>query len=138
MEGVGRGHADEGGDLSALLEVVDVAEQIEVRDAIGVVGEKHALAFQMVAHLPETLANAGVAARVRKGDLPVLNVAAKELDLLAALGEDEVVGDRLVVVLKVAFDGAGAMAETEDEVLVPMVGVVPHQVPENRTRSDFH
>ena len=126
------------GDLAALLEVVDVAEQIEVRHAVGVVGEKHALAFQVVAHLAEALADAGVAARVGEGDLPVLDVAAKELDLLAALGEDEVVGDGLVVVLEVALDGAGAVPEAEDEVLVPVVGVVPHQVPEDRTRSDFH
>src|SRR5205814_2568592 len=40
--------------------------------------------------------------------------------------------DALVVAEEIALDGGAAVAQAEDEVLVPVVGVVLHQVPEHR------
>ena len=55
-----------------------------------------------------------------------------------AAAEDEVVAEGFLVVEEVPLDGVGAVAEAEDEVLVPVVGVVLHQVPDDRAVADGH
>ena len=86
----------------------------------------------------EPLPDVRVQAGVDEGDLPVLDVAGQQLHRLAAVREHEVVGDRLVVVEEVVLDGVGLVAEAEDEVLVPVVGVVAHHVPQDRPVADGH
>jgi len=50
----------------------------------------------------------------------------------------KVVGDALVVVEEVILDDVGLVAEAEDEVLVPVMGVELHQVPHDRPVADRH
>ena len=57
---------------------------------------------------------------------------------LPPLRPDEIVGDRLVVVQEIVFNYVALVAKTEDEVLVPEMGIVFHQVPEDRPRPDLH
>jgi hypothetical protein len=56
--------------------------------------------------------------------------------VLAALAEDEVVAQRLLVLEEVLLDVVGLVPEAQDEVLVPVVGVVLHQVPHDRAVPD--
>ena len=48
----------------------------------------------------------------------------------------EIVGDRLVVVEEVLLDAVRPVAQAQDEVLVPEVRVVAHDVPEDRPVAD--
>src|SRR5262249_8942382 len=49
-----------------------------------------------------------------------------------------VVGDPFLVVEKEFLDYVGLVAQAQDEVLVAVVGVVLHQVPEDRPVADLH
>jgi len=56
-------------------------------------------------------------ARVHEVNLPVVDVAREQVDLLAPSAEDEVVGDGLVVLEKVLLDRVALVPEAEDESL---------------------
>ena len=110
----------------------------EVGEPVRVVGQEHLV-------VREVLANRGasrspmlrVQAGVDERDPPVVDVGAQQIDRSAAVREHEVVRDALVVVEEVVLDLLGAVAEAQDELLVPEVRVVLHQVPEDRTLADL-
>src|SRR6266508_4326629 len=54
----------------------------------------------------------------------------------AALGEDEVVGQRLVVGEEVALHQVAPVAQAQQEVALAVVRVVAHHVPEDRPVAD--
>ena len=57
---------------------------------------------------------------------------------MPALREDEVVGECLVVVEEVLLDHVALVAEADDEVVVPEVRVVLHDVEQDRPVGDGH
>ena len=69
---------------------------------------------------------------IRQSSMSVL----QELERSAAVAHHEVVRDRLVVVEEVRLHDVRAVPEAEDEVLVAEVGVVPHDVPQDRPDAD--
>ena len=73
-----------------------------------------------------------------KSDIPVLNVTAKELQILAPFGQGKIVGNTLVVPEEILFDGVSAVAEAQNKVLVTEVGIVFHHVPKHRSVADRH
>ena len=75
-------------------------------------------------------------ARVDEGDAPGGDVAIEELHLAAPIREDEVVGERLVVIEEVLLDVLGLVAQAEDEVVVPPRRIPLHDVPEDRPVAD--
>src|SRR5262249_31398108 len=74
---------------------------------------------------------------VDEGDLPVLDVAGEKIHSLPTTAHHEVVGDRLLVLEEIALDHVGPVAEAEDELVVPVMGVVPHHVPEDGPVSQW-
>src|SRR5215207_434194 len=139
VEGVARrSHAQERRGLV----VVDVARddigQRSVCDGVAVRREEMALVVQMVTNRSQPFADLAVEARVDEGDAPLADVAAQEFDVAPSVGQDEIVGMRLVVVEKELFDHLRLVTEAENEILVSMVSVVLHDVPEDRTTSDRH
>jgi hypothetical protein len=71
---------------------------------------------------------------VDERDRPVLHVAAEQLD--TAVAEHEVRGRGLVVVQEEVLDVMSAIPEAQDEVAVPEMGVIAHDVPQQRPRAD--
>src|SRR5690606_17925245 len=69
-------------------------------------------------------------------DVPVGNIGTLELHGSAAVAHGEIVGHALVVLEEVALDGLARVAEAQDEILVPEMCVVLHQVPDDRARTD--
>ncbi len=135
MARVVRADACEGERAVSSLRRLDEVRQRDVRDAVGVVGQEPLLALEVRLHGGEPLADGGREARVDERDGPVVDVGLEQRHLGAA-GQHEVVGDRLVVVHEVALDVGGAVAEAQDKVLVPVVGVILHQVPQDGARAD--
>ena len=74
---------------------------------------------------------------VDERDPPVVDVGAQQLDVPPAVGQHEVVVDAFVVVEEVLLDLRRTVAEAEDELVVPEMGVVPHQVPQDGTLPDL-
>ena len=60
----------------------------------------------------------------------------EQLRFMGASLQDEVVGPGLVVVEEEVLHCGGAIAEAEHEVGVPEMGVVPHDVPDQRPFTD--
>ena len=104
--------------------------------AVGVVGEEHLVVAEEALHPAQPFADVRLGSGVDERDPPILDVGAEHLDAAATVGEHEVVGRPLVVAEEELLDLVRAVAEAEDEVLVPVVGVVLHEVPHDRALAD--
>ena len=127
--------AQERGRPTAGRREVDHLVERRVGEPVGVVGEEPLVTVEVVAHGHQPLPHARLVPRVDERDPPIVDVGLEQLHVTPPR-QHEVVGDRLVVVHEVTFDMVGAVAEAEDEVLVAVVGVVLHQVPEHRPVPD--
>src|SRR3954447_6085203 len=131
-----RPHAQEGRDLSALPVPRHHLGKWSIRQPVTVRGEKAALPLEVGLHSQQPLTDAAVQTGVDERYPPVLDVAPEQLDFLPAAGEDEVVAHRLVVGEEELLDHFCSVTEAEDEVLVPEIRVVLHDVPEDRAGAD--
>ena len=136
VERVRRGHAEEaGGACPASRKDFDVRIEVEIGEAVGVVGEEHLVAIEVRAaprrrRSPMLVVSPVSTNVIRQSSMSRL----QQVDLAPALGQDEVVRHALVVLEEELLDLVAAVAEAQDEVLVPEVGVVLHQVPQDRPR----
>src|SRR5215467_15472503 len=89
-------------------------------------------------HSFQTLPDVGVDSSIGECDPPIMDVAVEELKFLTATGEDEVVRDTLVIVQEVVLHDICAVTEAEDEVFVPEVRIVLHDMPQDRAITDLH
>src|SRR5712692_1464455 len=137
MERPWRFDRDKRAHSAAAAKPVQVARQREIRHAIRVVHQERFLPLQMTSNCEQKLADVRREAGIDEGDAPIVDIGAQQLDVPAAPAEDEVVGHTLVVVAEVAFDHVPAIAEAQDEVLVPEMGVIAHDVPEHRAVADL-
>ncbi len=129
-----RRHRGQHPDRVARRELLHHVVEWQVGQDVGVVGEEHLLVLDVGPDAPQPLADRRVEAGVHEVDRPVPDVGGAQLHLAAA--QDEVVGRRLGVVEEVVLDVLGAVAEAQDELLVPEVRVVPHDVPDQRPWTD--
>ena len=67
-----------------------------------------------------------------------MNIAAQQFQVLAPFGQHEIVGEAFVVREKVPFDGICLVAEAEDEVVMSIVGVILHNMPQDRAVTYWH
>src|SRR5262245_17705510 len=67
-----------------------------------------------------------------------MDVAVEQLQAFTASRQHEVVRHALVVVEKVALDHVRSMSEAQDEVLVPEMSVVLHDVPQDGAIPNLH
>jgi hypothetical protein len=58
--------------------------------------------------------------------------------LTFSFGEDEVVRDAFVVSAEIVLNEVRPVPQAKDEVLMPVVGVILHYVPDNRPVADRH
>src|SRR5262245_6064271 len=84
----------------------------------------------------QTLADVAPHARVNQRDPPIGWPFAKNFDFAAVLRHHAVTVARCPVVEKVVLDYACLVAKTKNEVPVPMLAVVLHDVPQNRLCTD--
>jgi len=85
----------------------------------------------MLANREKTLADQRLSACVGKRDSPVREVLAEKLDIPSTLRQNKVVGKRSTMIQKESLDCLALMAQAQNEVLVAIVGVVLHQVPDD-------
>ena len=136
MQAEGRPHGKEAGDLPALPESLDHRRQFDVGKSVAVVGKEHLLAFDMLAHGQQALADVAPNSGVDHGDAPVLLGIAQDLDVVAETGDDAVGVDVRPVVEEELLDDVRLVAKAQDEILVPVLAVIVHQVPEDRLIAD--
>ena len=129
-------HADEAGDARRADGMFDLHRQRQVGQAVAVVGEELRLVADETFDRLQALADVRREARLDERDLPVVDVAAEQFELLAAFRQDEVVRQALAVVEEVILDDIAAIAQADDEIVVAVVGVVLHHVPQDRPIAD--
>src|SRR5262245_21871630 len=139
VERVGGPHGQKARGHVVATEVIEIRRQVQIGEAVGVVGHEHVVVVtQEALHGLQALPEVRVQAGVDERDPPVLDVATEDLDVLATLREHEVVGQTLVVVQEVLLDRVTAKAEAENEVVVPEVRIILHQMPDDRPVADVH
>ena len=62
----------------------------------------------------------------------------ENFDLLAEIRNDAVIAGRLIVVQKIVLDDVRLVAEAQDEILMAVLAVVLHDVPQDRLVADRH
>src|ERR1700733_5245449 len=129
-------HCEEACDLSALPKPGDHLVQVDVGQAIAVIGKKHLFAHYLVADRPQPFADIAPDARVDKRHAPVVLWLAEVFDLCPAARYDAV-GECLGFVTKEkVLDHIGFVAHAQHEVPMAVLAVVLHQVPEDRLVAD--
>src|SRR3989442_1423110 len=131
-------YGEEASGLAAPLEHIDELGQAHVGEAVAVIREEDLFILEVLLHGKQALPDIGRHAGIHERNIPVMNVAVVKLHSLAAVQEREVVRGALAVLEKVVFDDISAITEAQDELLVSEVGIVLHEVPENRPVADGH
>ena len=133
-----RRHSGQGCDRLASAVLVDDVVQRRIDETVGVVREKRTAAGEMAADASKALPDQRMQAGVDERDAPVLHVTREHLHVVAAALEHEVIRQPLLVLEEILLDLTCAIAETQDEVVVAMVRVVLHDVPQQGSGSDGH
>src|SRR4029453_17555094 len=133
-----RADTDEAPQLAVSLKVVQVLVEWNIGQAVAVVRQKLGIVAEIALDSFQPLANVRVHSGLGERDLPAIDVAAEQPDGPTPFGQLEVGGEALVVVEEVLLDLVPSIPEAEDEFCVPIVGVVPHQMPDDRAISDGH
>ena len=134
---LGRAAAHECCDLARVNECLDHGGKMGVGQAVRIVREEHLLPREVLFHLKQPLPDVGLKACLHKRDLPALNIAPHEQpEVLPPVCHRKIIGDVLVIVEKEVFDLLGLVSQAQNELRVPEVGVIFHNVPEDRLGSD--
>src|SRR5262245_55844966 len=111
---------------------VDLVIKRQVGETIAVVGKKHILALQVLFDRLKPLSDIGRGAGVGESDVPIVDIAVEKLKVLAAFPQDKIVGKTFIVVQKIILDEICGVTKAENKVFVSVMGVVLHDVPEDR------
>jgi len=131
-------HQQQRGDCLGFAKRIDHSGECDIAQPIAIIGKEHFFALEVRLHGFQALADVGVDTGLDKCNRPVIDVTIQEVDFLAALGPDKIVGNGLVVVEKIILNRVAAIPEAENEVLVAKVRVILHQVPNDRAGTDLH
>src|SRR6185437_13574155 len=136
MQAERRPDRQEASDLAARPEYLRHLLQVGVGETVAIVGVEHFLAGHVLAHGPEALPDVAPDAGVDHRDAPVLLRITEDLHFLAEAGNDAVgVGLRLVVQEEI-LDDVGLVTKAQHEILVTVLAVVVHEVPQDRLVAD--
>ena len=138
MERLGRVDDHERADQAAGMERVQVVRQPQIGQPVGIVRQELVLAMQVGLDTHQPLADGRLRPGVGEGDVPVVDVRAQQPDVTAAAAQHEVVRGPLLVVEEVLLDDLALVAQAEDELLVAEIGVVLHEMPQDRSVADLH
>src|SRR5579862_358162 len=138
-EAPGGMHGGDGAYLPAFPVFVDGTLHVNIREAVSVRQEKRLSRGDIS---PDALDAGGghrIKAGLGQGDVPVfLPVSAVVLDRRGAAKRKGHIARVPKVVAEVFLDEFPLVPEAEDEVLVPVVGVYLHDVPQDRVPADWH
>jgi hypothetical protein len=133
--GVDAGHRP---DQPLLVVEVEQSADVHLPDAVAV-GEHEGVGVDVVAHAPEAAAGGRQEAGLGTGHLPILvGVVAVEGGLVLAVHLEREVRDLLAVAQEELLDQPALVAQAEDELAEPVVGVDLHDVPQDRLLADLH
>src|SRR5262249_43632423 len=128
-----RSDANEARGRVVPAEMIDVARERQIGQGVAVISQKRRFAAQIPLDRLQPLRDVRGRSGFCERDLPVVDVALHQLELLPTIRQDEIVREALVIVQEVVLDDVAAITETENEVLVPVMRVILHHVPQDWT-----
>jgi hypothetical protein len=84
-------HADKSRNLVVLAREIEIGRKRQIRQAVAIIRQKQLVIANIFFDRAQPLTDIRPHARVGKGDLPVVDVAARKLEVFATMGQDEVV-----------------------------------------------
>ena len=123
-------HGEKAGKLPTFLEALHHLVQINVRQAIAVVGKEDLLVLHMFAHGPETLSDIPPDPGIDHRHAPVFLRLAEQLHTAAVTGHDAVRKGLRPIPEEEILNDVSFVAEAQHEVVVPELPIVLHHVPE--------
>ena len=130
--------ADKSRNFVALLERFYHFRKRHVGETVRVVREKNLFSGDQVLYGPQALSDEGAESRIDESDSPIFNVALNEIHFPAASRQNKVIRNAFVVVEEVILDFISLVAEAENEILVPKMGIVFHDVPQHGPIAQRH
>ena len=76
---------NKGGDFSLAMKEIDQIRQVDVTEPVRVIGQKLILAFEKFLDRFQSLCDIGSGAGIDEMNAPILDIAAQQLDILAAV-----------------------------------------------------
>src|ERR1700681_210681 len=138
MKTLGAANADKTRDRITFGEFLDIPIQRQIRQPVGIVGQKDRFAFDVLAYSKQTLADVAVQPGINEGDTPLVQIVAVQVNLSSALAHREIVRHGLRIIEKVLAHHVAAIAQGEHKVGMAEMRVVTHQVPQHRATADVH
>src|SRR5713101_4964725 len=112
--------------------------QRKIAQAIGVVGKKCLLVLKQMSHAHQPLPQIRVHSSIDKRDSPVVDTFFEKFDATSALRKHEIRRHCRTIFQEKLTNQVTSVAKTQNEIFVPEVRVVTHQVPKNRAITDIH
>ena len=83
--------------------MIDLLVEREIRQAVTVVRQKNVFTFKIFLDSLKTLSDIRRRPGIGEGDVPIVDITVKKLQVFAALGQDEIVGMCFVVVQEMSL-----------------------------------
>lgn len=131
-----RTYGDKAADFSAALEARDHVVEIDVAETVAVVRKKDFFVLNVSAHRPKSLADVAPNAGIEKRHAPVVGRRIQQLDVGRVFRNDAVGILMRLIVQKKIFDDVGFVAEAQNEIVMPVLAVIVHQMPQDRLVAD--
>ncbi len=128
-------HAAYGGDFPTLAMVIQQGIEVNVRHTIAV-GGKESILVNVFLDAFNAPPGGRLQSGIGQGDAEIFVVAVVKLDVALSAQHDRKVAVHGFVVEKVPFDDLALVTQAEDEILVPVMGIGFHNVPQDRPATD--
>src|SRR5215831_9644775 len=138
MKADGRVDRDKAADLITLLEAIDHVVQRCVSQSIAIIGEKDLIVLNEMFHCHQSLPDIAPSSRVYKRNPPIRRKLTQDLHLLTEIRDNAVAVGGLLVVKEIILDDVCLVAEAKDEILVAVIAVILHNVPQYGVVSNSH
>ena len=111
---------------------------MQVSQRIRIIGQEIFFVGEVFFHRLQPLADVRAQTGVHEGNLPIRDVAFLEVHLLVAVRQRKVAGQTLIVIEEELFDDIRLVAEAQNEVLMPVMSIVFHDVPQDWPIANVH
>src|ERR1700746_1720252 len=104
--------------------------------SIAVFGQKNFFFLDEVFDRQEPLSNISPHAGVNEGNAPVRRLLANNLNFGAKIRDDTIAAIRRLIVQEIVLDDVCLVSEAKNEIPMPMLAVILHEMPQNRLVTD--
>src|SRR5262245_11705221 len=129
---------DETADLAAFFEAINHVVQWRIRQSIAIVREKDLFILDEMSDCQQSCPDVTPSSRVNKCNAPIWWTFTQYFNLLAEIRYDTIAVRRLFVVQEIILDDVRLVPEAKDEIVMTVLAVVLHDMPQDRLMANRH